>query len=377
MSEYQYLAFRAIDRPVEAKNLAYMRKQSSRAEITPWSFENEYHFGDFGGDAQEMLRRGYDMHLHYANFGIRTLMIRHPKGLPNAAMLESYLVVDAFEFLKDKKGPGGILSISPYYDGGSLDELWELDTYLDRLLPLRAELLDGDLRPLYLAHLAAASDQNNNPEETPEAPVPAGLKNLTSAQEAFAEFYGLRDTLLAAAAKESLPLATDTKSKPDYETWLKSQPEKQKHVWLEAIMENLAAAVRAEMLAKYRDDFDTPPWPTTKSNRTIAQLEDLSEGIAQEEERKATALAQRQKEARLAAMANDPDKTLRETEKLVEERTATAYLRVAELLTELRDALSATEGANLAEKQAQKLRSANPTRKMLIRELRNKGFLPK
>lgn len=61
MSEYQYIAFRAIDGPVSEKNLAYMRRQSSRAEITPWSFDNEYHFGDFGGDALEMLRRGYDL----------------------------------------------------------------------------------------------------------------------------------------------------------------------------------------------------------------------------------------------------------------------------------------------------------------------------
>ena len=81
MSEYQYVAFRATDGPVSVKNLEYMRRQSSRAEVTPWSFDNEYHFGDFRGNAEEMLRRGYDLHLHYANFGIRKLVIR----LPNVA----------------------------------------------------------------------------------------------------------------------------------------------------------------------------------------------------------------------------------------------------------------------------------------------------
>ncbi len=377
MSEYQYVAFRAIDRPVDAKNLAYMQKQSSRAEITPWSFENEYNFGDFRGDAEEMLRRGYDMNLHYAHYGIRTLMIRLPQGLPNAAVLEPYLVVDAFDFLKDKKGPGGILSISPFYDGGDLDELWDLDSYLDRLLPLRAELLDGDLRPLYLAHLAAASDSNNDPEKTPEAPVPAGLKNLTPAQDALAEFYGLSEDLLAAAAKESLPLKTEAKAKPNYATWLKSQPEKTKDAWLAAILEDSASTVRAEMLAKYRASFDAPVWPTTKPNRTIAQLEDLAQDIAKEEEQKAAAKAERQKEARLAAMAKDPNKTLRETEQLVTERTSDAYRRVAELLAELREVQLTAGSANLAEKQAQKLKAANPTLKLLVGELRKKGFLPK
>ena len=80
MSEFQYIGFRAIDGPVTEKNLAFMRRQSSRAEITPWSFDNEYHYGDFHGDAAAMLRRGYDFYLHYANFGTRTLMIRLPRS---------------------------------------------------------------------------------------------------------------------------------------------------------------------------------------------------------------------------------------------------------------------------------------------------------
>jgi hypothetical protein len=45
MSQYQYVAFRAIDAPVSGKNLKFMRDQSTRAEVTAWSFENEYHFG--------------------------------------------------------------------------------------------------------------------------------------------------------------------------------------------------------------------------------------------------------------------------------------------------------------------------------------------
>src|SRR5437016_10919917 len=95
MSEYQCIGFRAIDGPVSEKNLEFMRRQSSRAEITPWSFDNEYHYGDFGGDAEEMLRRGYDVHLHYANFGIRKLMIRLPNGLPDAKAAEPYFEVES------------------------------------------------------------------------------------------------------------------------------------------------------------------------------------------------------------------------------------------------------------------------------------------
>jgi hypothetical protein len=193
MSEYQYVAFRAIDHPVEDKNLDYMRRQSSRAEITPWSFDNEYHFGDFRGNAEEMLRRGYDIHLHYANFGIRKLLIRLPHGLPDAGAMKPYLAKDTLRFLTDKRGTGGILAIEPCHEPGDLDELWDVGEYLDRLVPLRAEILDGDLRPLYLAHLALACDGAHDPEETRETPVPGGLGTLSDAQHALAELYDLGD----------------------------------------------------------------------------------------------------------------------------------------------------------------------------------------
>ena len=60
--------------------------------------------------------------------------------------------------MPDKQGSGGILSIEPFHEPGDLDELWDSDALLDRLVPLRAEILDGDLRPLYLAHLVIACD---------------------------------------------------------------------------------------------------------------------------------------------------------------------------------------------------------------------------
>ena len=42
MSEYQYYEFRAIDRPLTSRQMGELRKLSTRAEITPISFTNEY-----------------------------------------------------------------------------------------------------------------------------------------------------------------------------------------------------------------------------------------------------------------------------------------------------------------------------------------------
>src|SRR6185437_7995531 len=232
MSEYQYIGFRAAEKPVGDKDREYMRKQSSRAEITPWSFDNEYHYGDFRGDALNMLRRGYDIHLHYANFGIRTLLIRLPHNLPETPGANPYFVEDGLEFEKDKQGQGGILSISPYHEAGDQEELWDVHEILDRLVPLRAEILEGDLRPLYLAHLAIMSDGEHDPEESTEGPVPAGLGKLTPAQRALAELFGLSDALIAAAAEDNPEQPGQEDPRALQARWLESLPHATRDAWL-------------------------------------------------------------------------------------------------------------------------------------------------
>src|SRR5687767_6698097 len=44
MSEYQYYEFRAVDAPLTAKQMRELRAISTRAEITPTRFTNEYHW---------------------------------------------------------------------------------------------------------------------------------------------------------------------------------------------------------------------------------------------------------------------------------------------------------------------------------------------
>ena len=80
MSEYKWIEFRAIESPLDADAVEFMNTQSSRAEIDQWRFANEYNFGSFRGDSREMLRRGYDLFVHYANFGCRSLYMRFGDG---------------------------------------------------------------------------------------------------------------------------------------------------------------------------------------------------------------------------------------------------------------------------------------------------------
>ena len=277
MSEFQYVAFRAIDAPVSKQNLKYMHDQSTRAEISEWAFDNEYHFGDFRGNAIEMLRRGYDFHLHYANFGIRKLMIRVPELQAEA---KEYLIDESLCFTKDKRGqPSGILTFDLSLEPGYLDDVWGPAELLEELLPLRAEILGGDLRPLYLAHLAIASDMNHEPSDERDGPVPAGLDKLTPAQKAFAEFYGIDKALLSAATQGAPSLAKRNSSRNDFDQWLEVQPNEAKTMWLKRVTEEEGQAVRAEILSAYRKSQKAPAWPTAKVDRTIAEVLEKAEQL--------------------------------------------------------------------------------------------------
>ena len=202
MSEYQFLAFRAVDRPLTDRELAYARKHSSRAEITRWYFENEYHFGDFRGDANGFLRHGYDVHLHYANFGIRRIAVRLPAGLPfPKAVCSKYTGVEGISWKRDAKGRGGVLSLHPYHEPGDLEEIWSPGDYLDQVIEIRSRLLAGDARALYLLWLCAALDNQSDSPGTVEPPVPGGLAQLVPSRGSLLEFFGLDPLILVAASE--------------------------------------------------------------------------------------------------------------------------------------------------------------------------------
>ena len=274
MSEYQFVQFMAVDKPVSTANLAFMRRQSTRADISAWQFTNEYHFGDFSGDAAEMLRRGYDVHLHYANFGVRKLMMRLPQGLPcDKRTFVSYAVEDSLTWEPDKRGRGGILTIYPEADAGTYEDCWDVDSLLPRLVPLRAALIDGDLRPLFLAWLACSYDDD---AEVP--PVPAGLGKLTAPLTALAEFYQIPKALIREAARHSPPAPTTVDLGVAVEQWIARQGKPALQRLVGQLLSNDSGAARADILSEIRNDQPKAAWPTSPAQKTWGQLRQAVSG---------------------------------------------------------------------------------------------------
>ena len=399
MSEYQYLEFRAVDRPLTDKELAYVRKQSSRAEISRWSFTNEYNFGDFRGNADGMLCRGYDVFLHYANFGVRTIKIRLPAGLPFGQKLWSkFIDGKLLKWKPDPKGSSGTLVLEPYFE--PFDSFWEFGDCLDDVTALRERLIAGDLRALYLLWLCVAGDENFDPTETVEPPVPVGLQNFGLKLDGLFHFYGIDPLLADAAADLPVPNAKPKKKTPTptpivlspaerLKPWLKSLGAKNAKEHLEQLLVGDTAAIKAELLAEIASDIANSKqfdWPTVESNRTfdvlLKQADVLRQAFNAAEKKKQAAKAKRdaakakrEREKRMAEMIKDPQKWLAETERLADQRGTRNFKLAAEILADLKEAIGGAKGASLARKHAAHLTRKYPTLTRLKGSLRKHGIL--
>ena len=60
MSEYQLYEFLALDRPLSAEDLAYVRTLSSRVQPTPTQATFIYSYSSFPGDPLKLLAKHYD-----------------------------------------------------------------------------------------------------------------------------------------------------------------------------------------------------------------------------------------------------------------------------------------------------------------------------
>src|SRR3990167_7222141 len=194
MSEYQYYEFIAIDESLTPKQMAELRSRSSRANITPTSFVNDYKWGNLKGDTVDWMRRYFDAHVYVANWCTCLLYLRVPKSAFDAETLRAFKTKTVFSVEQTK---------THWLLAWGLDESENYDRFAEedgrgwmgRLAPLRDELLRGDMRPLYLGWLVGVSAGEVDDEAT-EPPPPPGLSRLTAAQRSLAEFLEVDEDLL-------------------------------------------------------------------------------------------------------------------------------------------------------------------------------------
>lgn len=304
MSEFQHYAFVALDRPLTDDEMAALRALSTRATITPRSFTNEYHWGDFKGDPDQLMARYFDAHTYVANWGTRRFMLRFPTRAVDLAAWAPYLVEDrvwtqpAVEFtvlVFHADYEGGVEEVYDEGDydaeGGSNDILVnEADEWLPAFEPLREAVLEADYRTLYLGWLAAVQDGFVD-DAAAEPPVPPGLGHLSPALRRWCEFLQLEPALVRAASRLSEDVAPAF-TREAIAAWIADLPPSQKDALLVRLVAD-RAPVGAELRRRIAADA---PRPAARPTRTVAQL------LAEADEIRAAFERQAAEEARQAKL---------------------------------------------------------------------------
>jgi hypothetical protein len=358
MSEHQCYEFLALDRPLTSKQMAELRAISTRAEISPTRFWNEYQWGDLKADPAKLVERYFDAHMYYANWGTHRLMLRLPVGRVDPKTLQAYFVGDAARATV----AGAHLILDLHSEDEEPDYYEDSQGSLGSLVPLRTELVRGDLRVAYLAWLLAIQAGDVDDDDV-EPAVPPGLSDLTAAQAAMAEFLGIDDDLIAAAADGS---ASDTDDRPAVREWALGLRPGAKDEWLLRALDDPDLALGGELVRAFRAESKST---NAVGKRTVAELRAAAEeqrGLRERAEAERAAKAKKAAETarnkRLDALAKRVDAAWTELEALVEK---SAYEEAIKLASDLRD-LAKRDGASVP--------FAVPFDAMRKRQLRRRGF---
>lgn len=339
MSSYEYYEFQAIDRRLGETEMEELRDYSSRAQITPTSFANEYSYGSFKGNADLWMEQYFDAYLYLAKWGTNQLQLRIPSRSLSAGTASQYCPGNSAE-VREKSGYL-IFKFTSDEEGGD----WiQADGMLLSILPVRDELMRGDLRALYMGWLQCAQ-QRELDEDVIEPPVPPNLGDLSESLEHFAELLRLDPDLLDAAAEKSPIQKVEPMDSVGLRTWVAALPTEEKDALLIRLIEAKEAHLGVELVARYRRDT-APLLVMGPGGRTVREL--LAAGQAQEKKRliqeaqqaelekaereRAQAIA---RELHLQSVAKDVPKIWRQVEALLAPHQSKLYAAAVQHIADL------------------------------------------
>jgi hypothetical protein len=348
VSEYLYYEFRAVDRPLTHREIRELRALSTRAEITATSFVNTYEWGDFKGDPNILIEKYFDASVYTANGCLFQLVWRLPRRALDTKDVAAYSVGESLRMRKTKN-----FTILEFISEGEGRDWEDSERWMDSLIPLRTDLMQGDMRALYLGWLFCLQNQELSPHAT-EPPVPAGLAKLTAPLQSLAHFVGLEGDLIEAAAERSRNLSAAIPSRAKLAAWIAAMPEAEKNALLLGMAEDNDSCSRIDLLRRF-NQYRLPPMPGAEGEesqpRTVSQIMALAQThtdqrIRREAERKA-AEQEKQERARTPARVKYLDKLVGREARIWEQVDALAqtkqpnnYDRAVSHVVDLRDLAS-------------------------------------
>ena len=343
MSEYQRYEFMTSDRSLTRAQLDEVNGLSSHIEASSTHAVIEYHWGDFKYDPIEVLHKYFDGFLYWANWGSPRLALRFPHGILPADLIDGY---DFDDFVTFTKHPDYDILDMHLGEIEAPDEWTEYD--LGSLISIRDELMEGDLRALYIAWLATVSmlgsyDEYDDEEEEEEdrvgivPPVPPAFATLTETQQALAELFQLPQELLVAAAEHSCAIQLSTHD--DFVAWVELLPEGRRKDYLVRLARNESGLSRL-LVKELRKLGQGETRVTPPEGERVTYVTLLAESKAIKV-RLAHERREQERQARLCHLQEVQDHQedyWRQADQAAARGSGTGYDEAVRLLIELRDA---------------------------------------
>ncbi len=219
------------------------------------------------------------------------------------------------------------------------DEWTEYD--LGSLIAIRDELMEGDLRALYIAWLTSmrmlgSYDEEEEGEIISVPAVPPALATLTAAQQALAELLQLPQELLDAAARHSKASISSTDD--DFVVWVELLSQDRRNDYLVRLAHNEAGLSR-RLVKELRElaKGKTRATPSTGEHVTYATLLAESQAIKAKLEREKREQQQLARQRHLQDIHDRQEDYWHQVDQAVARKSSTGYDEAARLLSELRD----------------------------------------
>src|SRR5487761_463797 len=377
VSEYLYYEFRAVDRPLTHREIRELRALSTRAEITATSFVNTYEWGDFKGDPNILMDKYFDAFVCTANSCVFQLVLRLPRRVLDTKDVSAFCAGESLHIRKTKN-----FTILEFISEGEGRDWEDCERWMDSLIPLRADLIRGDLRALYLGWLFCLQNQELSPHAT-EPIVPDGLATLPAPLQSLAHFLGLDGDLIKAAAERSRKLSGSSPSRAKLAAWIAAMPEAEKNALLLAMAEGNDSCSRIDLLRRF-SQYRLPPMSRAErvdsQPRTVSQIMALAQvhtdqRIRREAERKA-AEQEKQERARTAARVKYLDKLAgletqiwEQVDALAQTKQPNNYDRALGHILDLRDLASRRNQQAYFDSSLERLRLSHRAKPTFLRRL--------
>lgn len=290
-----------------------------------------------------------------ANWGSHWLEFRVPKRLLDPDTVSMYCTQESLSCRA--RGEYVVLSFASEDQDG---EWAEGEGWLASLTPLRADLMNGDHRCLYLGWLVAVQAGLLDDDDI-EPPVPAGLETLNAPLRSLADFLRVDPDVISAAAEESAPERSSAVTQEQIAGWVAAMPSNEKDAVIAALIEgkdsHFAVEFRQRVVREIQQTRRSCDDLHGGTRRNVGQLITRAESIAKERQiREAEILAREkakrdreqaeQRKKHLESLVGNEEGLWSKVDKLIATKNPKRYDDAVSLLQDLRDVAAMTEQAH-------------------------------